>query len=115
MGDAARDFGQLQPRFVDAIQRRYELIRPLVLFNEGTPAERAQATHTQPETVRTLLQQFQTQGMLGLGGPETDVGPHDQPHRVSEAVRQEMATDETRAADKEDFAGSRPLNTASSR
>src|SRR5215813_9290067 len=38
MGDAARDFGQLQPHFVDAIQRRYELIRPLVLFNEGTPA-----------------------------------------------------------------------------
>jgi transposase len=41
--------------------------------------------------VRTLLQQFQTQGMLGLGGPETDVGPHDQPHRVPEAVRQEIA------------------------
>jgi hypothetical protein len=55
MGDTARDFGQLQPHFVDAIQRRYELIRPLVLFNEGPPAERAQATHTHPETVRTLL------------------------------------------------------------
>src|SRR6516165_1195428 len=29
--------------------------------------------------------------MLGLGGPETDVGPHHQPHRVPEAVRQEIA------------------------
>jgi hypothetical protein len=66
MVDAARDFIQLQPRFIDAIQQRYELIRPLVLLDEGTPAERAQATNTHPETVRTLLHQFQTQGMPGL-------------------------------------------------
>ena len=91
MVDAARDLTQLQPRFIDAIQQRYELIRPLVLFDEGTPAERVQATNTHPETMRTLLDQFQTQGMLGLALPETDVVPPDQPHRVPEAVRQEIA------------------------
>lgn len=89
--DAARDFVQLQPCFVDAIQRRYALIRPLVLLDEGTPAERAQATNTHPDTVRTLLHQFQTQGMLGLGLHDLDMVPHDQPHRVPEAVRQEIA------------------------
>jgi transposase InsO family protein len=89
--DAARDFIQLQPHFVDAIQQRYELIRPLVLLDEGTPAERAQATDTHPETVRNLLHQFQTQGMPGLALPESDVVPLDQPHRVPEAVRQEIA------------------------
>lgn len=89
--DAAHDFSQLQPRFVDAIQRHYELIRPLVLFDEGTPAERAQATNTHPETVRTLLHQFQTQGMPGLTLPESDGLPPEPPHRVPEAVRQEIA------------------------
>jgi hypothetical protein len=89
--DAARDFVQRQPRFVAAIQRRSALIRPLVLLDEGPPAERAPATHPHPDTVRTLLPQFQTQGMLGLGLHDIDVVPHDQPHRVPEAVRQEIA------------------------
>jgi hypothetical protein len=89
--DAASDFVHLQPRLVNLIQRRYELIRPLVLLNEGTPAERAQATNTHPDTVRTFLHRFQTQGMLGLGLHDVDVVPHAQPHRVSEAVRQEIA------------------------
>jgi hypothetical protein len=91
MVDAARDFTQLQPRFIDAIQPRYELIRPLVLFDEGTLTERAQATNTHPETVRPLLQQFQTQGMPGLALSERAVLPPEQPHRVLEAGRQEMA------------------------
>jgi hypothetical protein len=89
--DAARDFIQLPPRFIDTIQRRYELIRPLVLFDEGTPTERALATNPYPETVRTLLHQFQTQAMPGLALPESDVLPPEQPHRVPEAVRQEIA------------------------
>ena len=36
-----RDFAQLQLHFVDQIQWRYELIRPLVLFAEGTATQRA--------------------------------------------------------------------------
>ena len=41
-----QDFAQLQLQFVDQIQWRYELIRPLVLFADGTPAQRAADTHT---------------------------------------------------------------------
>jgi transposase InsO family protein len=91
MGDAASDFAPLQPRVSDPIQRRYELIRPLVLLGEGTLAERAQATQTPPETLRTFLYQFQSQGMLGLALNDHDGASPPQPHRVPEAVRQEIA------------------------
>ena len=60
------DFDQLQPRFRDPVQRRYEIIRPLVLFPDRTAAQRAQETHTHPETVGTLKRRFEPQGMLGL-------------------------------------------------
>src|SRR5919199_2823060 len=60
------DFAQLELRFVDQLQWRYELIRPLVLFEGGTAAQRAQETQTHPQTVRTLTRRFQQQGMLGL-------------------------------------------------
>ena len=53
-----RDFAQLQLHFVDQIQWRYELIRPLVLFAEGTATQRAQDTHTHPDTVRTFTRRF---------------------------------------------------------
>ena len=43
-----RDFAQLQLHFVDQIQWRYELIRPLVLFAEGTATQRDWDTHTPP-------------------------------------------------------------------
>jgi hypothetical protein len=61
-----RDFAQLQLHFVDPIQWRYELIRPLGLLGEGTATPRAQDTHTHPETVGTLKRRFEQQGMLGL-------------------------------------------------
>ena len=40
-----RDFAQLQLHFVDQIQSRYEVIRPLVLLADRTATQRAQATH----------------------------------------------------------------------
>ena len=61
-----QDFAQLQLHFVDQLQWRYELIRPLVLFAEGTAIQRAQDTHTHPDTVRTFTRRFHQQGMLGL-------------------------------------------------
>jgi hypothetical protein len=61
-----RDFAQLHLHFVDQIQGRYELIRPLVVFAEGTPTQRAEETHTPPDTVRTFMRRFQQQGLLGL-------------------------------------------------
>ena len=60
------DFDQLQERFRDPVQRRYEIIRPLVLFHDRTATQRAEETHTHPETVGTLKRRFEQQGMLGL-------------------------------------------------
>jgi hypothetical protein len=70
-----QDFAQLQLQFVDQIQWRYELIRPLVLFADGTPAQRAADTHTHPDTVRTFTRRFHQQGMLGLLPGSLEVVP----------------------------------------
>jgi hypothetical protein len=35
--DTAEDFAQLQLHFVDRLQWRYEVIRPLILFADRTP------------------------------------------------------------------------------
>ena len=64
--DPTAAFAQLQLRFMDQIQWRYEVIRPLVLFDGGTTTQRAQDTNTQPRTVRRLLRNFRQHGMLGL-------------------------------------------------
>ena len=53
-----RDFAQLQLHFVDQIPWRYELIRPLVLFAEGTPTQRAEETHTHPDTANPANTSF---------------------------------------------------------
>jgi hypothetical protein len=37
--------------FVDQIQWRYEVIRPLVLLADRTATQRAQETHTHPESL----------------------------------------------------------------
>src|SRR5215813_901884 len=64
--DPIPEFAQLQWDFMDPIQRRYEIIRPLVLFTEGTAAQRAQDTDLHPDTVRRWLHDFRQHGMLGL-------------------------------------------------
>jgi hypothetical protein len=60
------DYAQLQLRFVDSVQRRYEVIRPIILMGDRTVAERAEETQLHPETVRDLTRRFRQQGMLGL-------------------------------------------------
>ena len=52
--EAIHDFDQLQLHFVDHVQWRYELIRPVVLIGSRTAAQRAEETHTHPDTVRKL-------------------------------------------------------------
>jgi hypothetical protein len=57
-------FAQLQLGFTDQTQRRYEVIRPLVLFADRTATQRAQETATHatnghfrtslPATLRTI-------------------------------------------------------------
>lgn len=59
-------FDQLQLRFVDHIQWRYEVRRPFVLFDDWPAPQRAAETHTHPETVRKLTRRFRHQGTLGL-------------------------------------------------
>ena len=89
--EAASDFAQLALRFVDQIQWRYALIRPLVLFADRPARQRAHETPTHPETVRKLRRRFQHQGMLGLLLDDVEVVPKEKTPRVSPAVAEEMA------------------------
>ena len=84
------EFAQLQLGFVDQTQWRYEVIRPLVLFADRTATQRAQETHTHPDTVRTLQRRFRQQGMLGLLPRSRGGAPRPSQPRVPEAVRQEI-------------------------
>jgi transposase InsO family protein len=84
------DFDQLQELFRDPIQRRYEIIRPLLLFHDRTATQRAEETHTHPETVGTLKRRFEQQGMLGLFPDSVEVIPAGYRPRVSDAVVQEL-------------------------
>ena len=83
-------FAQLQLDFVDQIQWRYEVIRPLVLFANRTVTQRAQETETHPDTVRTLRRRFHQRGMLGLIPAHLEVTPRGRAARVPDAVRQEV-------------------------
>lgn len=85
------DFDQLQERFRDPMQRRYEIIRPLVLLHDRTAIQRAEETHTHPETVGTLKRRFEQQGMLGLLSEALEIVPSGRQSRVSEEVVQELA------------------------
>jgi transposase InsO family protein len=84
------EFAQLQLDFVDQVQWRYELIRPLVLLADGTATQRAQDTHTHPDTVRRLIRRFRQQGMLGLLPNDVSGARQGRPPGVPEAVRQEI-------------------------
>ena len=84
------DFGQLTLSFVDPIQWRYEVIRPVVLLRDTTPQQRAHQTHTHPYTVRRLVRRFQERGMLGLLPRGVEGGGTRGTPRVSDAIRQEI-------------------------
>jgi transposase InsO family protein len=88
---SGQDFAQLQLHFVDQIQWRYELIRPLVLFENCPARQRADETQTHPETVRKLRRRFHQQGMLGLLLDDVQVVPKEKTPRVSVAVVEEIA------------------------
>ena len=44
------DYAQLQLHFVDSVQRRHEVIRPIVLLGDRTVAQRAEETQLHPGT-----------------------------------------------------------------
>lgn len=86
-----RDFAPWPLHCVDQSQWRYALLRPLVLFAEGTAPHRAQDTHPPPDTVRTFTRRFHPQGMLGLLPGSIAVVPRGRAPHVPEVVPQEMA------------------------
>ena len=66
------DYAQLQLHVVDRVQRRYAVIRPIVLIGDRTAAQRAEETQFHPETVRNFTRRFRQHGMLGLFPKHTD-------------------------------------------
>lgn len=84
------EFGQRRLGFVDPMQWRYEVIRPLVLFGDRTATQRAHETQTHPDTVRALRRRFRQQGMAGLLPSSGSPGRQQRAPRIPEAVRQEV-------------------------
>jgi hypothetical protein len=85
------EFAHRQLRFTDPTQRRYEVIRPLLLFEDRMATQRAEETEIHSDTVRTFLRRFRQQGMLGLLPDRVEVSPRGRASRVPEAVRQDIA------------------------
>jgi len=83
-------FAQLQLGFVDQIQWRYEVIRPLVLFADRAAPQRAQETHTHSETVRQFRRRLRQQGMLGLLTVDVEVVPRERASPIPSVVRHEI-------------------------
>ncbi len=83
-------FAQLQLDFVAQTQWRYEVIRPLILFADRSAQQRAQETHTHPDTVRTLQRRFRQQGMPGLLPADVEVVHRKRASPIPDAVRQEI-------------------------
>jgi transposase/transposase InsO family protein len=99
------DYAQLQLHFVDPGQRRYEVIRPIVLIGNRTAEERAKETQLHPETVRDLSRRFRKQGMLGLFPEQTQVVTP----RRGKAVPEEVVAELTRLKALYDGFGYREL------
>jgi transposase-like protein len=87
------EFAQLQLRFLDQTQWRYEVIHPLVLVADRTPQQRAHETHPHPDTVRTLQRRFRQQGIRGLLPEHAEVVVRKRTTRIPEAVRREVDQD----------------------
>jgi transposase len=88
--DSTAEFAQLQLRFVDQTQWRYEVIRPLVLFADRTATQRARETAMHPDTVRAFHRRFRQQGMLGLLPANVEVGRRERAGPIPPDVREEI-------------------------
>jgi transposase len=85
------NYAQLQLHFVDSVQRRYEVIRPIVLIGDRTAAQRAEETHLHPETIRDWTRRFRQHGMLGLFPEQTEIITPSRGKAVSDKVLEELA------------------------
>ena len=84
------DFAQLQLQFMDRTQWRYDVIRPMVLFADRTPQQRAHETQTHPATVRKLTRWFRQRGMPELLPDTVEVVVRGRAARIPDPVRHEM-------------------------
>ena len=89
--EAMAEYAQLQLRFVDSMQRRYEVIRPIILLGDRTAAQRAEETQLHPETVLDLTRRFRQQGMLGLFPEHTEIVTPSRGRTVPAVVVEELA------------------------
>ncbi|MDQ5854267.1 MAG: hypothetical protein M3380_19805 [Chloroflexota bacterium] len=85
------DFAQLELHCVDQVQWRYEVIRPIVLSDDRTAAQRAVETQTHPETVRKLTRRFRRRGILGLFPDQTALHMPSRGQQVPPEVVAELA------------------------
>lgn len=76
--------------FDDPTQRRYEIIRPVVVIGNRTATERAQEVGLHPETVGTLKRRFEKQGMLGLVPDTVEAVPVHRRRRIPAHVVYEL-------------------------
>ena len=86
------EFAQLHLHFTDPVQWRYEVMRPLVLFEDRTVGQRAEATHLHPDTVRRFTRRFQQQGMLGLFPTPVERGRPSRGRQIPDSVLQEVVS-----------------------
>lgn len=62
----AESYPQLRLHFIDDVQERYEIARPLLLGQAVTAVKRAAETDTHAQTVRSYVHRFEREGMRGL-------------------------------------------------
>ena len=85
------DDTHLPLHFVDSVQRRYAVIRPIILLGDRPVAQRAEATHLHPATGRDLTRRFRHQGLLGLFPEHTERVTPRRGKTVPEKVREDLA------------------------
>jgi len=81
------DWQKIQQYTLWPEQKVYELLRPVVLFNE-TAAERAQETRAAERTVYRKAAQFEEHGMAGLFPKDSSDRPEDKSRNLPPDMRQ---------------------------
>ena len=82
-----QEFAQLSFAFVDEVQRRYEVIRPLVLLKNTTADQRSIQTGVDRRVIQRYVDKFDSGGMLGLLPKRTENRGYPQvPAQVQDRV-----------------------------
>lgn len=81
------DFQELKPLFTCPIQEKYEVIRPLVLFEDPSTYKRSEETGVAAKTVQRQVRHFKKTGMRGLIDQPEGRPLRDLPREVTDAIR----------------------------